>query len=102
MTSECLASRLASRVMGWAVGPERYLLGGRQWIPRWRFQPAEKLQDAYRLLQAAKPDHFMVQGSERDSFHVQVHIGTEVGEAWDRSQARAIAHAVARAVGIEV
>ena len=32
----------------------RFLLGGRTWIPRWRFQPCENLADARQLWDTAK------------------------------------------------
>ena len=51
MTSEHLTAILAERVMGWTVGPDRFMMGNRGWMPRWRFQPAEKLDDAFRLLE---------------------------------------------------
>jgi len=53
MTSDVVTARLAERVMGWSVAPDRYLIGNRSWIPRWRFQPLERLEDAFRLLEKA-------------------------------------------------
>jgi hypothetical protein len=36
MTSEQLTAVLAGRVMGWGVGPDRFLMGNRGWMPSWR------------------------------------------------------------------
>jgi hypothetical protein len=40
---EHLAAVLAERVMRWGVGPDRFLLSNRCWLPRWRFQPTESM-----------------------------------------------------------
>jgi hypothetical protein len=55
MTGERLTAILAQRVMGWRVAPDRFLMGNRRWSPRWRFQPTERVKDAYRLLERAAP-----------------------------------------------
>src|SRR5436853_200927 len=51
MTSECLTAIVAERVMGWTVAPDRFMTGKRRWMPRWRFQPLAKLDDAFGLLE---------------------------------------------------
>jgi hypothetical protein len=56
MTADQLTGVLAERVMGWGVGPDRFLTGNRGWMPRWKFQPAQKLADAIRLLEAANTE----------------------------------------------
>jgi hypothetical protein len=50
-----LTTLLARRVMGWEIAPDRFLMGKRKWMPRWRFQPELKLEDAFRPLEAAMP-----------------------------------------------
>jgi hypothetical protein len=102
MTSEHLASLLAERVMGWSVGPDRFLTGNRGWIPRWRFQPSEKLVDAFRLLEQAAPDEYSLCVDAKGNFQATVTIAGATGEAHGVSKARVITCAVARAVGIEV
>ena len=102
MTNDQLTAILAERVMGWAVGPERFLMGNREWTPRWRFQPADKLEDAFRLLAEAKPQHYCICGDDKGNIHVQVRINGSAGEARGTSTPSVIAHAVARAFGIEV
>src|SRR3954449_4157466 len=101
MTSENLAALLAKHVMGWSVGPERFLTGNRSWMPRWRFQPTEKLVDALRLLDAAHPAEYIINSRRDGPFTVRVQIGAATGKATDTSKARAITHAVARAIGLE-
>ena len=100
-TTEDVTALLAQRVMGWDVAPDRFLLGHRRWIPRWRFQPIEKLEDAFRLLEAAAPQEY-VMGCRGGRFWVRVQIGPHTGEAQDQSKPRAIALAVARALQIPV
>lgn len=102
MTSENLAALLAERVMGWTVGPDRYLMGKRAWMPRWRFQPTENLEDAFLLLGKATPEEYNMRGDSEGNFRVQVRIGGVSGEAWGASKPLAITWAIARAVGIEV
>jgi len=102
MTSKNLAALLAERVMGWTVGPDRFMMGNRGWTPRWRFQPAEKLEDAFRLLEEAAPQEFSISGDDKGSIHVRVRIGGTAGEARGTSKPLTITYAVARAVGIEV
>ncbi|MCX6621979.1 MAG: hypothetical protein NTY38_13085 [Acidobacteria bacterium] len=100
MTSENLTAILAERVMGWTPGPGRFLMGNRRWTPRWRFRPTENLDDAFNLLEKAAPKDYAM-GDDGKGFWVRVRIGKSVGEARDASKARAISHAVARAIGLE-
>ena len=101
MTNEQLTAVLVERVMGWTVGPDRFMMGNRGWMPRWRFQPADKLDDAFRLLQEAAPQAFSICGDDKGSIHVEVRINGTVGEAQGTSIPGAVTSAVARAVGIE-
>ena len=77
---DSLTGLLAARVMGSGVRPDRFLIKGRQWMPRWRFQPADRLEDAFRLLDAADPSEYSIyrQGS---LVSVRVLIAGRVGEA---------------------
>ncbi len=102
MTAENLTAVLAERVMGWTVTPDRFLKANRGWMPRWRFRPVEKLSDALRLLEKLTPEEYSLHSGDNGSFHVWVRIRGVVGEAQDASKPRAVAHAVARALGIEV
>lgn len=102
MSDDRLTETLAVQVMGWTVGPERYMLGGRRWIPRWRFRPMARIEDAVRLLERAAAQEHTTGAAEKGEFWARVRVRGVVGEARDRSQARAITLAVARALGIEV
>lgn len=97
---DSLTGLLAARVMGWGVRPDRFLIKGRQWMPRWRFQPADRLEDAFRLLDAADPSEYSIyrQGS---LVSVRVLIAGRVGEARDSTHPRAITFAVAQAIGLD-
>ena len=101
MSSEQLTAALAERVMGWTVGPDRFMMGNRGWMPRWRFQPADKLDDAFRLLQEAAPQAYSICGDDKGSIHVEVRINGAVGEARGTSIPGVVTNAVARAVGIQ-
>ena len=48
-----LTEELARSVMGWRSAPGRFLKPGGSWLPKWRFAPLERLEDAFRLLHAA-------------------------------------------------
>jgi hypothetical protein len=96
---ERLTTDLAEKIMGWGIAPERFLMGKRQWIPRWRFQPTKNLDSAFRLLEKAAPRDYSM-GADGRGFWVRVRIGNSIGEARDASKARAITLAVARAIGL--
>jgi hypothetical protein len=100
--TNALTALLAQRIMGWRVGPDRYLLGGRQWKPRSWFQPTKRLIDALRLLKAANADQFTVVRAGRGLWSATVQISGVVGEATENSEASALTIAVARSLGLEV
>jgi hypothetical protein len=102
VTTEMLTSLLAQRVLGWTVAPDRFLMGDRHWLPRWRFKPIENLSDAFQLLDGAAPDEYIMTGGNHGGFRVLVRIGKATGEACGASKPRAITTAIARALGIEV
>ena len=99
---EDLTTLLARRVMRWDVAPERFLLGRRAWIPRWRFQPTERLEDAFRLLEESAPQKYKMGREGRGLFWGHVQIGRATGRARDPSKPRAITLAVARALKLPV
>ena len=102
MNDDALTVSLAQRVMGWSIAPDRFLMGSRRWIPRWRFQPTENLADAFRLLEEAAPQEFSMCGDSQCNFQVRVRIGDGTGESDETSKPRAITFAIARAVGIQI
>ena len=101
MTPTELTTCLVQQVMRWKVQSGRYLMENRSWKPAWRFQPTERLEDAFRLLDAADPEECSMSCRRGGPFAVRVRIGGTFGEASDTSKARAITHAVARAIGLE-
>jgi hypothetical protein len=101
MTNEKLTSELAGKVMGWNVCPDRFLTGNRSWIPRWRFQPLDRLEDAFRLLEAAGSKNYTMGSDDEGFFLVRVQVDGTTGEARNESKSRAITEAVAHAIGIE-
>ena len=101
MTTPKLTALLAEQVMRWTVHPGRYLMENRRWTPAWRFQPTKRLEDAFQLLDAADPEEYSINARRGGVFAVRVRIGGTAGEAFDTSRARAITHAVARAIGLE-
>ena len=101
MTSDHLTALLAACVMGWGVGPDRFLMGNRGWLPRWRFQPTERVDDAYRLLERAAPQEYSMDRAQDGRFWVKVCIAGATGEAQESTQARAVTFAVARAIGLD-
>ena len=102
MSKDRLTALLAERVMGWSAAPDRFLVGNRRWISRWRFQPEQNLRDAFRLLEEAKPEHYSMGSEKGGVFWVRVEIAGVVGEARHASKPRAVTFAVARALGIDV
>jgi hypothetical protein len=102
MSDDQLAAILAERFLGWGAGPDRFLMGKRGWMPRWRFRPTDKLADAFRLLEAAAPTEYSISGDDKGNVHVCVRIGGSVGEARATCKPLAISYALARAAGVEV
>jgi hypothetical protein len=100
--TEDLTAILSERVMRWGVAPDRFILEGRRWLPRWRFRPVERIEDAFRLLDALDPEEYDMAGRGAEHFRVRIllHNGG-IGEASDKSRARAITYAVARAIGVD-
>jgi hypothetical protein len=101
MTVERLTALLAKRILGWRSGPDRFLMAGRRWLPRWRFQPTERMADASRLLEQASPQDYAMGATESGGFWARVRIAGVTGEARESSQARALTVAIARAIGID-
>jgi hypothetical protein len=93
---------LAERIMGWTAGPDRFSMGKRKWIPRWRFHPTNRMEDALVLLKHLAPDRYEMGCGENGVFWAKVHIACTTGAAHEASQAKALTFAIAGAVGIEV
>lgn len=101
MNAECLTAALAKRVLGWQAGPDRFLTAKRSWIPRWRFNPLQRIEDAFMLLDHSGSSRYAIL-KDRDAFSVEVECNGRVGRATDDSKPRAITLALARSLGLEV
>jgi Phage ABA sandwich domain len=102
MTRGQLTATIAQRVMGWTVTPDRFMTGNRGWVPRNRFRPTERIQDAFKLLIAATPAEYDIGGAKGKPFWAKVRIGTVSAEASAPSLPLAICLAIAKALGIEI
>ena len=100
MSSDRLTALLAERVMHWGVGPERFLLGKRQWIRRSQFQPMDRIQDAFRVLRKASNGYSLAKTPE-GVFTATVQIGDRTGFAAGYAEAATISLAIARAIGVD-
>jgi hypothetical protein len=78
------------------------MIGGRRWMPRWRFRPNQNLSDAFRLLEEAKPQRYAMGSEKNGDFWVRVEIAGRIGRSRHASKPQAITLAVALAVGIDI
>ena len=97
--SDQFTALLAGRVMGWKACPDRFMKSGRAWIPRNRFRPLTRLEDAFFLLGHAASNYTLM--SVDGLFTAEVRIGVRTGKAIGDPKARTITLAVSRALGIE-
>jgi hypothetical protein len=102
LAPELLVASLVERVFGWRVTPDRFLTGDRGWLPRWKFQPTQKLADAIRLLEATNPDEYSVGADANGGFYAMVTVSGKTAEAHASTKPLAICLTVAAALGIEV
>jgi hypothetical protein len=101
VTGEQLTAMLAKRVMAWQVHPDRFIKSGRSWIPRWRFKPLTRLDDAFQLLDHAGGTWVLSVGLD-GVFTAEVKIGGRIGRASGEPKARTITLALCQALGIGV
>ncbi|OFV98395.1 MAG: hypothetical protein A3H28_02560 [Acidobacteria bacterium RIFCSPLOWO2_02_FULL_61_28] len=101
MTDNLLIDRLAQEVLHWCVAPDRFLTGNRSWIPKWKFNPLERLEDAFRLLDHSQPMRYAI-SQIGGAFQVEVERSGKVGKASGDSKPRAITLALARSLGLEL
>jgi hypothetical protein len=100
MTDDRLTDELAARVMGWRLGPGRYLKAGRSWLPRWRFAPLKNLDDAFEVLNQAGAACMLVT-NRGGRLEASVQVGEATGEASGEQKARVITTALLRALGLD-
>ena len=101
MTDNVLIDLLARQVLRWGVAPDRFLTGNRSWIPKWKFNPLERLEDAFRLLDHDESVHYSISRSG-SAFEVEVEHDGKVGRATGDSKPRAVTLALARSLGLGV
>ena len=101
MIDRVLIDRLAQEVLQWTIGPDRFLTGDRSWIPKWKFNPLESIEDAFMLLNRSGSSRYVITRA-RKVFDVEVECDGQVGRARSNSSARAITLALARCLGLEV
>lgn len=97
--SEQFTVFLAERVLGWRACPDRFLKPGRTWIPRNRFRPLTRLEDAFVLLDRVASNYRLTSVDGR--FTAEVQIGLRTGKATGEPKARTISLAIGQALGIE-
>lgn len=100
ISEEALTDALAERVMGWKATPDRFIKSGRSWLPKWRFAPLSRLDDAFQLLDRSGSTYKLERG-DGGAFRVEVQSGGRVGKASGDPVARTITLAVARSFGLE-
>lgn len=100
VTEEILTATLVVQVLGWKVAPDRFIKSGRKWMPRWRFAPFSRLEDAFQLLDQAA-SQYRLEGTQ-EGFNAEVRVGERTGRASGEQKARTITLAVARGIGLEV
>ena len=96
-----LIDRLAQEVLHWRVGPDRFITGNRSWLPKWRFNPLERLDDAFMVLDRSGSSRYAIVKAG-GACEVEVECNGRVGRATGNSRSRAITMAVARSIGLEV
>jgi hypothetical protein len=94
-----LKEELAVRLLGWKAGPDRFLKSGGGWLPKWRFKPFTRLEDAFLLLDHTGGSYVLSVGAD-GVFGAEVRVGERVGKASGEPKARAITVALSRALGI--
>jgi len=101
MTDQALTDILAERVMGWRVTPDRFIRSGRGWLPKWRFAPLSRLDDAFQLLDRLA-FAYKLERTGGDKFAVEVRSSGRIGTASGEQKARTITMAIVQALGLEV
>lgn len=99
MTDERLTAILAE-CLGWKVCPDRFIKAGRAWIPRSRFKPLARLNDAFLLLDTTAASYTL--SSVSGVFTAEVQVGVRTAKVTGPANAQTITLALARALGIEV
>jgi hypothetical protein len=95
-----ITDELAHRVMGWRAAPNRFMKADRAWLPRWRFDPFSRFDDAFLLLHHAAAQ-YRLSITERGFFTAVVRVRGRTGKASGEPKPRTITLAIARSLGLE-
>ena len=101
MTDTTLIELLAQQVLNWRSGEDRFVTGNRSWCPKWRFNPLERIEDAFLLLDHSKATRYVI-SQTGSKLQVEVELNQKIGRATGCSRPRAITLALARGLGLEV
>jgi hypothetical protein len=99
VSSDQFTAMLAERILGWKACPDRFIKSGREWIPRNRFRPLTRLEDAFLLLGRAARNFNLT--SVDGQFTAEVRMGVRTGRATGEPKARTICLAIGQALGLE-
>jgi hypothetical protein len=99
MSDDRLTEELARQILGWKSAPGRFLKSRRSWVPKWRFAPLVRLDDAFLLLDRSASTYKIERGAN-GAFVVQVSLDGRIGRSSGETKARSITTAIARALGI--
>lgn len=99
MTNDRLTDLLAVKVLGWKVCPDRFIQSGRRWIPKWRFAPLMRMDDAFLLLEKSGGT-YLLSLDAISIFTAEVRIGERIGKASGEPKAHVITLALSKALGI--
>jgi hypothetical protein len=99
MSDDTMTDELALRILGWKAGPDRFLKSGRSWMPKWRFKPFIRLEDAFLLLDRAGGSYALSVGAD-GVFNAEFRLDERIGKASGEPKARAITIAICHALGI--
>jgi hypothetical protein len=97
-----LTALLVQHVMGWTVGPNRFLMDGRRWLPKWRFQPTKNIADALRLLHTANVSNYALHFDTSGRYRAKLRSNGSWYEASNSSLCVAVCLAIADIYGIHV
>ena len=96
LTDNALIDQLGE-VLHWRIGPDRFLTANRSWLPGWKFNPLERLEDSFRLFDDCESICYIL--SRRGKFfQVKAQHGGKIGRAVGNSLPRTITLAVARSL----
>lgn len=99
LTDNALIDQLAQQVLHWRVGPDRFMTRNRSWLPKWRFNPLERLEDAFMLLDHCRSVRYLI-SQTGGRFQVEVEHDRKIGKAAGLSKPRTITLALARSLGL--